>query len=350
MEPPVVADEDLAEPLGTEPERLRAEVRELGLGLLRRLEPDAGALLLPASVSMSSPPFSKRRRNAASSGPSSPPPDAGSGRRSLGGSAAQLAVLRREEEALPRRRAPSSRRPSSSRSGGRTSSASRCEPDRPAGSASATRAGRARAPTPRPRAARAFTNGTACAVSVGGGRNRTRSGERPRGSASTGGSSTARASRSLGTGEKRIGRNAKRTPIAPTKRAAQSEPRAQYAAEERSERDRPPHDEPDHRFIRPSSRSGSQRLHEADPRDVVHDPGEAGDDAEGDEERQWVRLRRQWQRSARANSTAVHRIVRPTPSRFEMRLVVKAASSGPIAQRKSDADEQPVERSSSRTA
>src|SRR6266571_8804381 len=43
-----LAVDDLAEPLGPEAERLRSEVRELGLRRLGREEPDAGALLLSA--------------------------------------------------------------------------------------------------------------------------------------------------------------------------------------------------------------------------------------------------------------------------------------------------------------
>ena len=46
VELPVVAREDLAEPGDVEPECVRPEVGQIGVGLLRRLEPDAGALLL----------------------------------------------------------------------------------------------------------------------------------------------------------------------------------------------------------------------------------------------------------------------------------------------------------------
>ena len=45
VQPPVVAGEDLAQPLDAEPERLRAEVRQLGLRLLRGLEPHPRPLL-----------------------------------------------------------------------------------------------------------------------------------------------------------------------------------------------------------------------------------------------------------------------------------------------------------------
>ena len=47
VQPPVVAGEDLAQPLGAEPERLGPDVGELRLGLLGCLEPDAGPLLRP---------------------------------------------------------------------------------------------------------------------------------------------------------------------------------------------------------------------------------------------------------------------------------------------------------------
>src|SRR4029077_18597804 len=45
VEPPRLAADDLAEPLMPDPARLRAEVRELGLGRLRREQPDACPLL-----------------------------------------------------------------------------------------------------------------------------------------------------------------------------------------------------------------------------------------------------------------------------------------------------------------
>jgi hypothetical protein len=45
VQPPVVRGQDPAQLLHAEPERLRAEVGELGLGLLGRLEPDSGPLL-----------------------------------------------------------------------------------------------------------------------------------------------------------------------------------------------------------------------------------------------------------------------------------------------------------------
>ena len=48
VEPAIVAGEDLPELLDAEPERLRPEMGELGLGLSRRLQPDAGALLRAA--------------------------------------------------------------------------------------------------------------------------------------------------------------------------------------------------------------------------------------------------------------------------------------------------------------
>ena len=129
VQPAVVAGEDLTELVRAEPERLRPDVRQLGLGLLRRLEPDPGALLRAA---LGQDRARLRPRSAAgtpaSSGPFSPLPDAGSGRRSSGGSAA---AARRPPSgtgatcrgaAHPRtgvRRAPAA--------AGRTSSASRCE-------------------------------------------------------------------------------------------------------------------------------------------------------------------------------------------------------------------------------
>ena len=61
VQPPVVAGQDLAQLLGSQPDRLGAQVRELGLGLLRRLEPDAGALLRV-------PPRSARARRRSRSG------------------------------------------------------------------------------------------------------------------------------------------------------------------------------------------------------------------------------------------------------------------------------------------
>jgi hypothetical protein len=45
VKPPRVGGEDLAEPLGPEPQCLRPEVRQLRLGLLGRQQPDAGPLL-----------------------------------------------------------------------------------------------------------------------------------------------------------------------------------------------------------------------------------------------------------------------------------------------------------------
>ena len=56
--------EDLAEPLGAEAERLRAEVRELGLEPLPGVNSHTPArFFLPASVRTSSPPSAKARRN-----------------------------------------------------------------------------------------------------------------------------------------------------------------------------------------------------------------------------------------------------------------------------------------------
>ena len=72
MEAPRVGGEDLAEPLGAQAERLWAEMRELGLGLRGCEEPDAGALLRPASVRTSCRPPSNTRRKAGCFGPRSP--------------------------------------------------------------------------------------------------------------------------------------------------------------------------------------------------------------------------------------------------------------------------------------
>ena len=63
MELAALAAEDLSEPLGAEAERLRAEVRELGVEAAGVNSHTPARRFLPASVSTSSPPSANERRN-----------------------------------------------------------------------------------------------------------------------------------------------------------------------------------------------------------------------------------------------------------------------------------------------
>ena len=72
VQAPVVAGEDLAQPLDAEPERLGPEMRELGLRLRGGLEPDARPLLRATLGQDELAPFSKRSRNAGVFGPFAP--------------------------------------------------------------------------------------------------------------------------------------------------------------------------------------------------------------------------------------------------------------------------------------
>ena len=72
VQPARFAGEDLAEPLRAEPERLRPEVRELGLGRLGREQPDSGALLRAGLGEHELGAALEARRNAGVFGPFSP--------------------------------------------------------------------------------------------------------------------------------------------------------------------------------------------------------------------------------------------------------------------------------------
>ena len=120
MQPARVGGRISAEPLGAEPERLRAEMRELGLdGLGREAPRRRRASSGRASVSTSSPPPSNRRRNAGVFGPFSP------GRRYFSRPADIRWITRTSSPSsvgnssrLPRRSTPEKRLPSSADSGG----------------------------------------------------------------------------------------------------------------------------------------------------------------------------------------------------------------------------------------
>src|SRR5213595_1088540 len=101
VQPPRLAVDDLAEPLRPEPERLRAEMRELCFRRLRRQQPDARALL-PGVLAEHEPRAAlelegeRRRLGALLAGPEELEPTRGH----QVDEEHELAVVGREEEAL----------------------------------------------------------------------------------------------------------------------------------------------------------------------------------------------------------------------------------------------------------
>ena len=271
VQPPAVAPRGSRAALDAEPERLRAEVRELGLRRLGRHEPDAGALLRPglgqhelAAVLEAEPERGRLRPLRARREVAQPP-----GAHQVDAQH-ELAVVGREEEPLAAPPAPAKRRAlERARAAGRTSSASRCEPAPPAAPAKRDTSGSSW----RTHASISGSSGIgerySAAGSVGGAAHvrgrRTSPPERPPPRAAAPRPARHLAQRPHRREEHRQERSD--TPIAPTQIASRR-PIADASAppSERAERHHAPDDEAHHRVHPALQPLGRDRLAEADLR------------------------------------------------------------------------------------